>query len=296
MSQRIDILASIKVLRNLLASFSGKIISSGLEAYSPEVAPYDPDKSVEHDLSRKVIADAVMQLNYEDEQEPNESVSFPGFMYANNEMLDLIDKINKSKTHIKELFKTYSQIQVTQYGKNLMTLDKYILQNTDESRLNKQETYRKLHFAEQENLVKSIGFTWASVPVTKKIIVSKAIKFIARHQLDEQHKNIDIALLETLNKDEVLAHERRAPIKARINVQYDNKALFKKGHKMYTGVMPFFIHESNKLITSVYPLKSRVGMPSGQQRMRTKLEPHPFCKNSPIYRYQPKYREVLSGE
>ena len=291
-AQRIDVLTKISVLRQSLSALSDAIKNSNLPSYSPSVARYDPDRFEEHDEARKIISQNICQLTYEEEQLPTESISVPGFTYATDEMFLLIKQINTQKQILQATFKALSNVMVQEFGKDYITLDRHILANTEESRVNKKMMFRRIHYVEPKHKIASIGFTWTHVPVTRKLTAEQAMKYVTRTVHNAEWKNIDLLRLEVLERNEVLAHERRAPPKPRINISYVNASSVKAGcHKMAPGVLPFFTHESNIHVMKVYPLKSTVPPEMHSVRKRQKLENEPFCQYASIYRYQQKFRE-----
>jgi hypothetical protein len=291
-AQRIDVLRKVSFLRQSLFALSDAIKKSNLPSYSPSVARYDPDRFEEHDEARKIISRNICQITYEDEQLPTESISVPGFTYATDEMFLLIKEINTQKQDLQATFKALSTIMVQEFGKDYITLDKYILADTSESRVNKKMMFRRIHYVEPEHKIASIGFTWTHVPVTRRLTAAQAMSYVMRTVNNDDQMNMDLLRLEVLERNEFLAHERRSPPKPRINISYVNTSSLKAGcPKMAPGVLPFFTHESNIHVMKVYPLKTIIPPEKHSVRKREKLENDPFCQYASIYRYQPKYRD-----
>lgn len=170
-------------------------------------------KTLRTDASRRAVADAYSQLDYLDEQLPNQTLKCYGIVGVPRRLINLAKRINTAKDELREAIAPVANRRVKIYGKNatgdqellVRELTTVILRQIQSSSVNLLAAYRELPIIDEP--VDQIHFMLTrprSVPrKTAKWIREKIIGERSENELSPDAKD-DLAALAGIPDDEYL--------------------------------------------------------------------------------------------
>jgi len=252
--------------------------------------------------ARDVACDIISAFDYEDNQDPHESITLPGVIGSSDNTLSLLDPLNAAKIQFKDIMlKMKGQTTIVdifsaagERKQKRVPMAKYSLDLLGRSRLHRYQTYRLLKaFNERPE---RIGFTWARTSKVEKISKTRAIRMLQALGDDEKVyyalKNLD-----NIPDSEPLVYVRPPHLHARANLvwpdQNDDRTEYPK---QVNCSLPLFIpcrlspRQTLPRGNQLKPIPSDSESKQRRKRINTKVDKKPFLPMINVFRYLPEYR------
>ena len=252
---------------------------------------------------RQKLFDIITQIEYFDNQDPKETVIFPGIIGASNNTINQINLINNSKIKFKEAIQNLKKLNIKNtdpvlteelnkiYELNLSSPNsrekntKNTLKRTRLARLNLKQCYRTIKVLPTKP--RAITWTWANTKAITKITKDEAI---AKLQTKGNDYGIQQQIIkaESLKINEQIAIVQNLAPNLRANIVYNNSDDLKiPERQMIKGHMPIFYQEQehNELPYFKPPKDKEELKKRSNKRSDSKLDENIFLPAIRAYRY-----------
>ncbi len=166
-SCRLELLQCLQTLETQLTELAACLRQAGLPAFSG----FEGSAAAGRDYT--YLGRALQQIQYENEQEANRSVVFPGLAAVDEAGAALIEQVNHSKRTLKALLLQLDRIRLYADGR-AGRLSDFLLRKTGYSRLHRLQAYRLLSF--EEIPIQVATFFWQKVKRSRTLTVDTIIE------------------------------------------------------------------------------------------------------------------------
>lgn len=245
--------------------------------------------------ARAEASDILTRFVYTDDQPSRESVIYPAVLGASEKTLRLAAQLNVHKDRVRNLLKAMDDRLVTENiarGKT-RTLTAQVLAHEGLMRLHRMQVYRHVRLIHQRP--DRIALGWARTRRVKRCRATDIQTMLKGRLRRAAYPGLILADMERLTylgSGESLALVDQEPVHVRANLAWLKKDAPGWLRRQVTLALPMlFTSRPGQMMPALKPLPNDAD--TGGSRVRRGgrvLEPEPFLRTLPVYRYREEYR------
>lgn len=245
--------------------------------------------------AREPAAEIYVQHFFDDEQDPRETVILPGLVAAGDSTRRLAHALNAARKQLKDALSAMDRIQVRMTNPVTGRIRKerlgdLVLRDAGLARLHRIQVYRDVHVLERRP--DNVSFVWARTRRVKRLSL-QAVRERLMGMLDNPPQaelvREDLARLESLSRNEVLAFVEPMPCHARVNLAWRRPGETQGFDRaMRSAPIPLlYPAAAEDELPSLKPLDpQRYALRQRAKRRDLKIEDQPFLSTLSVYRYR----------
>lgn len=235
--------------------------------------------------SLNVLTGLLGDLWYQGNQDGRKTRARHGIVLADNELLEMVKKINQQKDHFRKTVKsTREELSATEwveeYGKLGQVNLRDALQHSNLTRVHLRQCYRHIPLLEEHP--QTIGFSWyVSGRSIRKLSVEQAEEALIALGEEKPHIKLQLQKLNQLPAYADLAQMQSLAPVVRANI------VFESSRKAMNTSLPLFIPDTgtglpkfNKIELTPPEVRSR------KTRADSKVDPEPFLPSIRVHLYK----------
>jgi hypothetical protein len=248
---------------------------------------------------RQHVYRIVSQLEYHDDQDPKETIVYPGIVAASKTTIKHIQQINHYKDDFQDALVSMKKAKIKMDDpyiidafeelfhklfrkRNISTAS--ALRKIGLSRLNLKQCYR--HIPLLKKRPQKISWTWANTRAITKITAQEAYNLLCQRRIDAGIK-LQLEKLSYLHPKEELAIVQELAPHLRANIVFVDPKTTEVTRKMIKGPLPIFYYDpTGQILPAINPPKEKRGKDSERKpRSDIKIDPEPFLPALRVHRY-----------
>lgn len=242
--------------------------------------------------NRNWLREALFDMWHQQDQDGRETRNYIAIVAADDELLNAIGAVNRSKTRFSELLKHIKQAHPQAFNDAKHRLAQRhphideVLRRSGLARLHLKQSWRQLPIAEAP--VSRVRFAWySSGRSIKRLTVQEAEHKLLQLDTDSPHVRIQLRKLASLPSGEILAQvQPQAPL-MRANLFFTEPLADGHTRRALNAAMPIFVPANHQRLPHInlpalHPPTTR----TRARRRDEKLEDEVFLASLRIYRYR----------
>ncbi|WP_133245419.1 DNA replication terminus site-binding protein [Pelagibaculum spongiae] len=284
-----DLITSLEQLLSLSQQLGGSIAAQ--KNFAAWVQLPDGEASFNQPAQSAAIK-IFNQYQYLDEQPSRNTITMPGLLACTAETLSIATQLNAAKQRFEKLMQQLKTEKIKRDEESLTASIEQILKlrNVEAyetlnrhglARLNLRQCYRQITVLEQKPL--KVSWSWANTRAIKKIKTSKAIEMLLKRP-DSDAKEVQLAKLQTLTADTLLAQVQQLTPHRRVNLVFKEQDQIRR--QMIKGSLPILYPDlANQKLPDFRPCSAQPSRADRLERLDKKIEEEVFIPSLRIHRY-----------